>query len=157
MNNARGNTDATLVAMVTCTTEGHFSTHVNKTVIYCIRPFLRSKPIRVLPQQFQPVPSFSQPPSLSVSLTFIFSLIELNMKIMSDIKFMWTCGLADRCVCLFFHSKCLLCLSLVFFCFWFFFWLSHRSSNKQFKVSGSICLGTNLSAAKVKLGWFVFC
>lgn len=82
--------------------------------------FLCSKPIRVLTRRYQPDPklviiaeisltllsiALSLPSVFSISLTFIFTLIELNKKIMFDIKSLWTCGPADRCVCLFVHSK----------------------------------------------------
>lgn len=85
--------------------------------------FLCSKPIRGFPRRSQPrtrlvintvinpvlAVSLTASP-LSISLAFIFTLIELNKKIMFDIKSFWTCGPADHGVCLFFHGKCLLCL-----------------------------------------------
>lgn len=116
---------ATLIVALTCIIEGHPSTCVNKTVIYqftfhpsCVLSQLE------LPTSLDPTqachncsdeartsscapPSSALPsPPFSISLTFIFTLIELNKEIMFDIKSLWTCGPADRCVCLFFHSKC---------------------------------------------------
>lgn len=53
------------------------------------------------------------PRLLSISLAFIFSLIELNKKIMFDINSLWTCGPADRRVCLLLRGKWLFCPSFV--------------------------------------------
>lgn len=92
----------TLIVAMTCITEGHPSTCVNKAVIYHFTFY----PSSVLSQlEFFPAtldltqachnrrdkprtpPRTPLPSSpFSISLTFIFTLIELNKKIMFDIK-----------------------------------------------------------------------
>lgn len=115
-----------LIVVMTCITAGHLCTCVNKTVIYLFTFYpssilrqLESFPAILNPTQAchnrsdkpcTPLPSSP----FSISLTFIFTLIELNKKIMFDIKSLWTCGPADHCVCLFFHSKCLFCQPFVY-------------------------------------------
>lgn len=121
----------TLIVAMTCITEGHPSTCVNKTVIYHFTFYLSSvvSQLEFFPATLDPtqachnrsdnartLPRIPLPSSpFSISLTFIFTLIELNKKIMFDIKSLWTCGPADHCVCLFFRSKCLLCQGFCLF------------------------------------------
>lgn len=109
----------TLIVAMTCITVGHPSTGVNKTVIYLFTfsPSSVLSQLELLLAAINPTQACHNcsdkprtPPSLpsalfSISLTFIFILIELNKKIMFDIKSLWTCAPADHCVCLFFHSK----------------------------------------------------
>lgn len=126
----------TAIVVMTCISEGHhYLCKQDRYLSVLIFSFLSLKPIRVFPNTLHPnqachssrdkpsTPHCALLPSspFSISLTFIFTLIELNKKIMFDIKSFWTCGPAYHNVfsstAIVLLCQVVVCLSCLALCF----------------------------------------